>query len=234
MNRAFAKKILPTTLLLVLGITWGCGTSEYERRLDDRINSLKTGSKFNVLKPAKTLPGTRVSIRVPDAFKEPLQEGAKKVDERRIKPNVIDFPSLVATYEGYIEDANKGKYPYYLYVGVSTDARRDNFPRNLQGELAGKFSDTSTLNEHYKADTPEGRTVEWKQCRGTGNQEFYYVNANGDGKFQPMNGVMELLFLEENDALVILGWRLPTSIEQSLDFKSWINMVAGCVKVAPK
>lgn len=160
--------------MLLLGIVWGCGTSEYERRLDERITSLKTGSKFNILSSPITLPGTRVSIRIPDVFKnQPLREGVrvdgKKVDERRIKPNVIEFPSLVATYEGFIEDANRGKYPYYLYIGVSTDARRDNFPRNLQGELGGKFSDTSQLNDYMhkrpRADRSNGNNAAAREIK---------------------------------------------------------------------
>lgn len=231
------KASLAAGLLLLLGICCSCGTSEYQRRLEDRIKELKTGSKFNILSPPVKVPGTSVSLRVPQDFNDQtLTEGAvidgKPVDLRRVKTNLIDIPDLKLTFEGFIVDASGGKQPFYLYVAVSTDPGKMNFTRNIHAELSGKFNNTTGLTD-YQVQTPEGRTSDWKTCRATGNQVFYYVTPNGDSSFRQMSGVMELLIHDENETLVILAWRMPSTLEQSKDFKTWINLVAGCVKVSP-
>jgi hypothetical protein len=227
------KKHVKAYVLLMLGLLLGCGTSEYERRKDERIASLKTGSKFNILTPALDIPGTSLSIRIPKEFNTtPLTDGAmldgKPVDGRRVKPAVIDIPDLKATFEGFIEDANKGKQPYYLYVAVSKGTIRTNLPRLMQADLASKFNNTSQLSL-LQAPTPEGRSIDWQQCRGTGNQLFYYVLPSGEGQFTTMPGAVELMFHEENDALIILVWRMPTGIEGTIE--SWIKLTAGCVNL---
>src|SRR3989304_1296552 len=84
------KRHIATGFVLLLGICWGCGTGEYERRLEARIAELKTESKFKYLASAVDVPGTRVSIRIPQDFNNTsLIEGAmidgKPVDARRLK-----------------------------------------------------------------------------------------------------------------------------------------------------
>jgi len=225
------------SVALLLVIVWGCGDGEYEQRLDERIKELSISSKFNVLSPSSEVPGTSVSIRIPKDFKNPpLTEGAvvddKPVDSRRVKANVVEIPELKLTYEGSIVDANGGKQPYYLYVAVSTNPNRVNFPRSMQSELNVKFNDTTQPTD-YPAQTPEGRSVTWKQCRGTGSQDFYYVSPSGEGQFRKMTGSMQLFFLDANDTLVTLAWRMPVALESD-EIKSLMNLVAGCVKIPPK
>jgi hypothetical protein len=228
--------------MLLLGIFLGCGTSDYEQRLDKRISDLTTGSKFNILSPSIEVPGTQVSIRIPEDFKSPpLKEGAKidgkAVDPRRIKPNLVELADLKLTYEGFIQDKNNGKQYYYLYIAVTTGPNRKFYPRTLQAELSTKIPDATQLTDiNPPPQTPEGRTVNWQECHATGNQPFYYVLPSGEGKFIQLPGTIEMFFHneDENDTLVTLIWRLPTSIEQNVDFKSWTDLVAGCVKVKPK
>jgi hypothetical protein len=232
------KKYKAAGVLLLLGICWGCGSGDFEQRLDNRINALKTGSKFNILSPAIDVPGTQLSIRLPQDFKNPpltadANVDGKPVDPKRLKPNVTDVVELKATYEGFIEDKNHGKQHYYLYISVSTDKTREFYPKNLQSDLVQKINDATPLND-ITAQTPEGRTVDWKECRATTNQLFYYVLPSGEGKFVTLPGTVDAYFHDENGALVTLIWRWPTSIEQSIDIKSWADLVAGCVKVKPK
>ncbi|MGD0516760.1 MAG: hypothetical protein ABSA26_04425 [Thermoguttaceae bacterium] len=248
MNRTVTNSAAGAALLLLFFA--GCGTSDYEQRLDKRIKELKTGSKFNLLSSPIDVPGTQVSICVPqknDSNKQayenlltggfeipPLQEGAavdgKPIDSRRVKPNVIDINDLKLTFEGFIPDANKGKQPYYLYVAVSTGPNRVNYSRNLQAELGSKINDATQLAD-YKAQTPEGRSLDWQECQATGNQQFYYFKSNGEGQPVQLSGIIEMFFHEENDTLVTLIWRWPVGLEKIIDFKSWMDMTAGCVKV---
>jgi hypothetical protein len=251
--RTYFKMYIAAAVALFLIFFAGCGTSDYEQRLDKRIKALKSGSKFNLLSSSIEVSGTQVSIRVPqknDSNKQtyedlktggfekpPLQDGAgsdgKPIDPRRLKPNPIDVPDLKLTFEGFIPDAKDGKLPYYLYVVVNTGANRTFYPRNMQADLESKIKDTSQLAE-FSAQTPEGRLIDWKECHATGSQSFYYVKPNGEGQYVQMDGTIQLLFHDENNALVMLIWRWPKGLDQVVDFKSWIEMTAGCVNVKPK
>jgi hypothetical protein len=238
--------------MLFLVFSAGCGTGDYEQRLDKRINELKMGSKFVLLSSPIDVPGTQVSLRVPQkntsnqkAFETlssagfenpPLQESAspdgKPIDPKRLKPNVVDVADLKLTFEGFVEDQKHGKQAYYLYVAVTTRQNRGNIPKRMQADLVSKIQDATPLTD-LKAETPEARDILWQECQATGNQQFYYVKPDGEGQFIQLNGTVELMFHDENDALVILIWRWPAVLDKSM-FQSWMEMVAGCVKVTPK
>ncbi len=252
MNLTGQNRYIAIGSLVFLTFIGGCGAGDYEQRLNDQINKLKSGSKFNLLSPPINVPGTQVSLRVPQksdsnnkAFEgllsggfenPPLQEGVlidgKPVDPRRLKPNVIDVSDLKLTFEGFVPDSKEGKQPYYLYVAVTTRPNRGNMPRLAQADLASRIENATQLTE-LTAQTPEGRSIDWKECQATGNQQFYYIKppTSGEGQIVQLNGTIQLLFHDENDALVTLIWRWPAGIEKSIDFKSWMELVAGCVKV---
>ena len=252
--------IMSATALVVSAVLGGCGTSDYERLMDKRIDELKVGSKFNVLSSAVDAPDSPVSLRVPQkndnnkkSFENltsagfenpPLQSSApadgKPYDQRRIKPNVLELSDLKLTFEGFVEDSKHGKQPYYLYVIVSTRPNRGSIPKQLQADLASKINNATQLTE-LLAQTPEGGEVKWQTCQATGMQPFYYINpppadgnpAAAEGKIMQLKGVIQLLFRDDNDALVILIWRWPASLDKSM-FQSWVEMVAGCVTVKPR
>ena len=139
--------------MLFLVFSGGCGTGDYEQRLDKRFNELKVGSKFNLLSSPIDVPGTKVSLRIPQkndsnqkAFENlltggfenpPLQEAVapdgKPIDPLRLKPNVIDVADLKLTLEGFVPDAKQGKQPYYLYVAVSTAQKQGKYPQTYAG-----------------------------------------------------------------------------------------------------
>jgi hypothetical protein len=237
-----SKKNRTAILALLMIMFSGCGTSDYEQRLQARITELKSESKFNILSPPIDVPGTSVSIRIPQKNEaniygfenQPLTEGAiiegNLVDARRVGPEVVSLPELKLTFEGFVVDASGGKQPFYLYVAVTSDPRRANYPRSMRVDLRNKYDDTTELSD-LQAQTPDGRSTDWKTCRATGNQDFFYITPDGKGQYLQMPGLIELLFHEDNDLLVILAWRLPTGIEQTINLQKWIRLVAGCVKV---
>ena len=47
-----------------------------------------------------------------------VQVGGKPVDPRRVKPGLFELPWVKLTYEGFIDDPNAGKLPYYCYLGA--------------------------------------------------------------------------------------------------------------------
>jgi hypothetical protein len=253
MNRIVTNKYLAAFAVLFLIFSGGCGTGDYEQRLDKRIKELKVGSKFNLLSSPIDVPGTQVSICIPQkndsnqkAFETslsggfenpPLQDSVspdgKPIDPKRLKPNVLELTDLKLTFEGFVPDAKQGKQPYYLYVAVNSRSSRGNIPKVMQIDLGSKMKDATPLTD-LKAETPEARDILWQETQATGNQQFYYVKPDGQGQFVQLNGTIEVMFHDENDALVILIWRWPAGIDKSIDFKSWMEMTAGCVKVKPK
>ncbi len=252
MNRIVTNKYIAAGAMLFLVFSGGCGTGDYEQRLDKRFNELKVGSKFNLLSSPIDVPGTKVSLRIPQkndsnqkAFENlltggfenpPLQEAVapdgKPIDPLRLKPNVIDVADLKLTFEGFVPDAKQGKQPYYLYVAVSTQKNRGNIPKRMQADLASKLNDATPLTD-LKVQTPEVGDIDWQVCEATGNQQFYYVKPDGQSQFIQLNGTIEMMFHDENGALVILIWRWPTGLDKSM-FQSWMEMVGGCVKVKSK
>ena len=153
MNRIVTNKSIAAGAVLFLFFCGGCGTGDYEKKLDDRIDKLKVGSKFNLLSSPINVPGTQVSIRIPKksdsnqkAFENllsggfenpPLQESTepdgKPIDPKRLKPNVLDVTDLKLTFEGFVPDAKQGKQPYYLYVAVSTAQKQGKYPQSHAG-----------------------------------------------------------------------------------------------------
>jgi hypothetical protein len=257
MNRTVNNKFMAAGVLLFLVFWGGCGTGDYEQRLDARIKELKLGSKFNLLSSAINVPGTQVSIRVPqkndsnkNAFENlfspgfenpPLQEAVgvdgKPIDPKRLKPLIVDVADLKLTFEGFVKDRDNGQQAYYLYIAVSTRAGRVNIPKLMQADLASKLKDVTALTD-IKAQTPEGRDVLWQECHGTGKQQFYYIKppppgaTQGEGQFVQLDGTIQMMFHDENDSMVTVIWRWPAGIDKSID--PWIDMVAGCVKVGSK
>jgi hypothetical protein len=253
MNCKVANKYIAAGALLFLIFSAGYGTDDYEQSRDRRINELKVGSKFNLLSPPIDVPGTQVSLRIPQkndsnqkAFEDlltggfensPLQDSVspdgKPIDPKRLKPIIVDVSDLKLTFEGFVSDMINGKQSYYLYVAVATRKNRGNIPKLMQAELSSKINDATPLAD-LKTETPEGRDVLWQECHATGNQQFYYIKNDGQSQFVHLNGTIELMFHEENDALVTLIWRWPAGMDKSNDFQSWMEMVAGCVKVKSK
>jgi hypothetical protein len=250
-----ANNYIAAGILLFLVFSVGYGADDYEQSRDRRINELKVDSKFNLLSPPINVPGTQVSIRIPQkndsnqksfdnlpkgssggfegpALQDSVSPDGKPIDPKRLKPNIIDLSDLKLTFEGFVPDSKQGKQPYYLYVTVSTHKNRGNIPKLMQAELFSKINDASPLVD-LKAETPEGRDILWQECHATGKQPFNYVNPEGQSQFVQLNGTITLMFHEENDALVILIWRWPAGLDKSI-FQSWMEMTAGCVKVNPK
>jgi len=227
--------LIPLFLLVVQG----CGTGEYERRVEEGLAQAKANSKFNGLYGPQPLPETAVSVRMPKVFKDPpLVEGAqingKPVDARRIKPGLFPFPFLKFTYETYVDDAGGVKLPCYCYVGAVNAA--GGRVRNPRGDIDASFQKKAEFESltnwtDVQGETPEGRSNAWKKIRIECQQDFRTLDKAGQEKYAQMPGVMEIYLHEEAEHYVVIVWRLPKSIEQKFDLAKWTPIVAGCVTV---
>jgi hypothetical protein len=234
----------PLFTLLLLALV-GCGTGEYERRLNNRGERLRKEqeraqkeSKFNDLYDwLKLTDVPAVSVRVPVLFKDPpLVEGAqvngKVVDVRRVKPVQFDLPWLKLTYEGFVDGAD-GKTPYYCYVAAAEMPadQLQTFQGTVSAALNAKPHDSLVDWADYQADTPDGKQIAWKKLRFVGPQEFVTLDAGGQEQFKNLPGVLEVYVHEEAGICVLIAWRAPSSIEQQIDLPKLASAVAGCVSV---
>ncbi|MCC6127387.1 MAG: hypothetical protein IT426_20700 [Pirellulales bacterium] len=231
------KKIPYSFTILSLCVTLsGCGTAEYEERLERGVTSMSSGSKFNSdLNPETTVAGTQVSLRIPKA----MQSVDLNDPAGRGKCPLLELPSLKAAYEGFVEDSDKNKMHYYLYVSVGEAA--NNFIPTLDwlNKLKGTFPNagddsSAAVNKDYAAATPQGDSVRWEEIHVKGPQRFYYTKPDGSQINQDIPGTIVCLNRMENGVLVSLIFRYPSALDDrhSTDFDSdWIKLVAGCAKI---
>ena len=223
-------------LLLVILVISGCGTGEYERRLKDRTNRLRTELNFNELYAPQPLSDTPASVRVPVLFKDsPLVEGApdkdgKPADPRRVKPVLFDLPWLKLTYEGFVDAPEGGKLSYYCYV-AAVDRGAGDPSAAWSGVLSNKGGALEDWAD-FQGQTPDGRTVAWKKLRFTGPQEFYTINVNGQEQYKQLPGVLEIYLQEQAGLYVLIAWRMPESIEPQVDPAKWARMMTGCTSIS--
>jgi len=221
---------------LVLLIVAGCGTGEYESRLANRAAHVQNTLNFNELYAPQPLPNTPISVRVPTLFTEsPLIEGApdksgNPVDLRRVTPTLFALPWLKLTYEGFIDNPEGGKLPYYCYVAAVDKATLggENLEAAWNAALAAKGGTLDPWTD-FQGKTPEGGTVDWKKLRFAGQQEFYTIGGNGQEQFVQLPGVLDVYLREQNGFYVLIAWRMPASIEPQVDSAKWASMMTGCV-----
>ncbi len=220
----------------------GCGTGEYERRMEQRrVNKLRLETKLRGLYLPQDVPGTQVSFRLPrNLFLEsPLVEGApvggKPVDVRRVKPDkLMTIPGLKLTYEGFV-DTEGVKLPYYCYVGVidvQGGQMMEDPSLKMRTELAAqRKGDTVTNWQDVRLEAPDGQESLWKKLRAETQQEFFILDKAGQGQFKSMPGVLEVYLRAEMKYAVVIAWRMPTSIEKKINLEKWATLVAECVSV---
>ena len=222
---------VPILLLLA-----GCGTDEYQRRLDSGVSASSATSKYTCLGPDTTVPGTpantTVSLRFPTAMSK------VEVNDARGKCPLLELPSLKATYEGSVTYRDGSKVRFYLYVCVSegqnSNTARDWMDR-ARTNLPNLGEDSSTeVNKSYSTPTPEGSSVQWEEFHIKGKQNFYYTKADDTPINQDLPGTMICLCHAENNVTVALIYRFPKDFEtqHNANFDSdWLNLVAGCLKI---
>ena len=226
------KRWLATGMALLLGVCGGCGTRGYEDRLEETVKRLGQESVFAGMNPAVQLAGTQVTVQLPGFLGEsplPADSGAQ-----RLAPPSIEVPDLKLTFEGAIVDTNGGRLPIYCYLAATAKDPQE----QLRGQFQSAFSATVVQWEEVDCKTPDGGTSKWKRVRGTDeNQEFYYVDKEQNSSYVPMPTTAEFYFRQEGDLFVVIGWRMPRSIEnligqgEELGLDLWARRVAGSVGV---
>lgn len=205
-DRVWAR-VLAAMAVLALGAAAGCGTGEYERRMQQSIQSgFATGGGGGAGGGGGgggvEVPGTSITLAVPSAY-QLLAEGT---DPSRLTPP-FDLPDRKATYEASIADATQGKQHYYLYVATA-DAAADPLAA-LVAQLGQKGLSAGSI-EDSSVPIPGG-DGNWKKVRATGQQEFFYLDASGQGQPTAMDGIVEAWggVHKPSNSYVLLVWRVP-------------------------
>jgi hypothetical protein len=229
MKTAFFRVAMISTLSLL----FGCGTGEYERRLEEGSADVQKNSKFAPLGSPTTIPGTQMSLQFPKV----MQTFDITGDPQRAKCPVLDVPGLKATYEGTLKDDKDNDVHFYLYVGASE--MKYSPVGNWLSELQQKFpkaeaSNSTGANSNYSCESPEGLSVPWEEIHFKCDQKFYYPTKENPQNYMTTSGNLVCLGHIDNGICTMLFFRYPSNLESrhEADFNSdWIKLVAGTLKV---
>jgi len=227
------KQVVGLWLVGLLGVLAGCGSGEYEKRLEAHVDQLKKGSSFRGMKPPVSLPGVPVSVRLPEQFVDPpLVEGSGVADRRRLVPGT-KLLDLRMSVEGFVTDSDGGKISYYGYFGAAdlSHPAAKSYERQIRSAIIGVCPDATPNWTKVEGQTPAGAAIEWQRVAGTSQQEFYYVDASGNESYRQMPGRFEVWTRREEGFLLIMAWRVPTSIIANTGLEQWLPRVAGTMTV---
>lgn len=241
MNHSFRATCLFGAL--GLAVVLGCGSGDYQVRLEKSIKQTREQSSFQNLGEPMQLAGSRVVVRVPKVFQSLSEGGGEKISPDRLAPTIITLPDLKATFEALAEHDDV-KEAYYVYFGVVTlrQSRNDDtspttrVERGLQYDFKAKFTAADDNWKDQDFTTPVGGTLKWRKLRGDGVQQPFYVERDGKGTSTPMPGVMELycLSLPDADCVVWMAWRVPKALEEQIGLGKLVAQTAGSVSVQPQ
>jgi hypothetical protein len=226
MNGILMKRFLAAIILSVLATVWGCGTSDYDRRMEARREEINKNSQFTkYLNPPAEVAGTTVTLSIPKDMDPP----PANADPRRSKNHVLEITGEHQdVYEGLWTDDKGVKKSYYFYVYIITAAKNR---KMLPGRYQQECKNATDLDNKFQADRAEGGSINWQTFSAPGNWDFYKED-NGP-HIQQMPGTFNFFAHDENDVLVILAWRVPDDIRQALDIDTKMKLVAGTVAVKP-
>ena len=231
-------------LILLTAVAAGCGTAEYERRVKEYTNAQPVDSVFTDLydKPSP-IPGSTVQLRLPKnldqakAFNEssPDPSGTGKIDARRVQPPFMKLSGLKATYEMLVPGDAGGPLCYYLYLAAlaagEPPAGGAALTDSLQQQLTAAFPAANPKLQwtDVACQTPSAAKIAWKRIQVSGDQEFSTGNS---GQFKNVPGTLILYLHEAQGIRVLIGWRVPNSLEQQAKADGLAKVMGGTVEVS--
>jgi hypothetical protein len=215
MSKHWVRWCLVVGAGLLMWAGGGCGSGEYNKRLDKRIDELRRKSPFDeVLYDPIALGDTPVLVRVPkmcakawvENAEEKRDDEVKAVDPGRVKPRLDDRPAdepggkpvreyvelpgwTLVAYET-LEPLESSKVGCYWYFAVRAKDKiaageRDPLTTLWQQVAADKYKDKARKNQVQFADV-QGKPVEWKErLRCSGPMRFYYEDEEGKAGANP-------------------------------------------------
>jgi hypothetical protein len=234
-----------------LVVVAGCGTQEYERRLQATVREMELRWPFDEnLQPLTKFDPTPICLRIPKVFSRTAinhpdpPEGDAAIVANRTKIPSVDLGGAMLTYEAFIVDQKKGSVPYYMYVAVSDLAKgyglRSIFNRDPKA-VDGAMDNTGSIYkgvkeslaktaenwEFVRCATPEGTQIAWQKLHAAGEQSFCYRDSGGKQSLIKLPGLLDIYARVEGDYLVMVAWRIPEMLQGQANFSDLEQLVAG-------
>jgi len=232
---------LPFALICsIVVVCGGCGTAEYETKLDGAVKKMRIDNKFRDLDRKETLIATlgkaKVVFRKPSskffpdlAFTEGAadpQKPSELLAADRLKPSLLpDFPGFQFSYESVIR---RPLTISSLYVGAQTAdaAMHDRIVMDLKSQLPESV-DPPRWTE-ISVETPDGGTARCKTIEVRSTQNFWIP---GNDQYHEMPGTFVIWLREQQGIQVLLSLRTTASGDALETLKNQIAVAVGTVRI---
>jgi hypothetical protein len=237
----FRIRALGTYITVVLACG-GCGTGEYGSRVDKNLDSLLVGSMFtNLYDQASPIPETPIQMRLPKLVASDARafnDRSPGVDPRQLQPPGMKLPGLKVTYEMQATSDSEGPLNYYLYLGALRPGEAvpggATLAEAVQKQLAAAFPSAGAAQwTDVDCLRPDFNRIVWKRIQVDGEQEF---GAGAPGQFKKTPGNLVLFVHEAEGNRVLVGWRVPASLDKQVKADDLAKSMCGTVdfRAAPK
>ncbi len=235
--------IAAVTRLLLSGcglLLSGCGTGAYDELMTQRLAELNRMGPFVALHGAQTLEGTRVKIRVPQVFKASYTElsshpqDGPKIFAQRVQPPFMRLPGFRLCFEASELDAQNFRLPCYCYLAAIPVKPGLTLAAPIAAKLKQEFPAANAAWEPAAVRSPAGTEVAWQKIRVEGEQLFNVKRpSQPQPEFMKFPGIFELWMYESVDYIVLIGWRVPASLEEKVHLLDLAPITAGTIVIDP-
>jgi hypothetical protein len=203
-------------LTVLLG---GCGISQYNALMNQRLTSLRVSVKFRNFYASSQLPDVPISVRIPTVFVKSYRENSSHKDDGavinpdRLQPPFLKLPGFKLCYEG-TNTTGTTTLPFYCYLAAlpAVPGDADKIAAQLQAQLKKAFPETTAEWQGVDADTPDGKYLHWRKIHVEGVQPFQ-VKTNNKVDTQKLPGIFELWIYDADGYIVLIAWRTPTAVQ---------------------
>ncbi len=222
-SNCLANYWILTVVIAALVVAQGCGTGEYEKRMQAKRWAGKSAGRGVPAGPKTEVPGMAATFSPPaglEAMKTPTA------------PPGTNLPGLKAAYEGFVVDTQQGKRYYACYL-IGADPGpdpMDSMLKSLEGAIQGGTQWAKSANG------PDGKPAKIRTASARGMQKFRYVTAAGAEQFSETDGTFNVwdCEIQPGGAHLFIVWRVPSQLAT----KDYANPegrgAAMALSVAPK
>ncbi len=215
--------------------TAGCGSGEYNRRLEQRLSTVAADNALAGLPQEILLPGSPLALRLPNANGlAPLAETAPPDRVKFASDGFADVRNRVMTLEGSVgggSGAGSYRYFYYCYLSVANLGAME--PKDPVAFVERGLA-TKTPNTDMQAEDKiiEGQSAPWRRVRIKRSMSFP-VETGGVANPTALEGVCEIWARPDQatNTYVMIVWRLPESIAQNVELDTMPARVAATLRV---
>ena len=227
----------PASIYAFVVLVAGCGTSQYNAQLTQRIADLERDAPFLQLTAPTEIAGTTVKLSVPKVLTRfiTLETPDPAAPSVKISPERVIFlplkvPGVYCAYDAEGELSDGSKSPMVCQIAVLPKAAVD-----VAAVAAKAFPGREIKWEQIEVDAPRGeKKIVWKHLRVDADMPFdVYPKDGGMMQFKNLPGILEVWWHETDDQLVVLTWRIPQEIDEKVKLIELAPRTAGTIVIGP-